>query len=202
MTKVYIVFYSTYGHVYTLAKAMKEGVDSVEGCEGVLYQVPETLPEDVLAKMHAPPKPDVPVITADELKEADGILFGCATRFGMASAQMKSFLDSTGGLWQAGALVGKPAGIFVSTGTQGGGMETTALTFITQLSHHGMIFVPTGYSMGGELFSNEEVRGGSAYGAGCLAGADGSRQPSALELKMAKHQGSYHAQKTKLLAGK
>jgi len=201
-TKVYIVFYSTWGHVHSMAKAVKEGVDSVEGCEGVLYQVAETLPAEVLAKMHAPPKPDVPVITADELKNADGVLFGLSTRFGQAAAQMKSFMDSTGGLWQAGALAGKPAGVFFSTGTQGGGQETAAFTFLTHLAHHGMIFVPTGYTFGGDMFNMQEVHGGSPYGAGCFAGPDGSRQPSATELKYAKHQGAYMAGKVKLLAGK
>eukprot|EP01083_Nonionella_stella_P090987 254319_1 len=129
-----------------MAQAIKEGVDSVSGCEGILYQVPETLPSEVLGKMHAPPKDeDVPIITASELENADGIIFGIPTRFGMAASQMKSFMDSTGGLWQGGKLMGKPAGIFVSTGTQGGGQETTAMTWVTQLAHHGMIYVPTGY---------------------------------------------------------
>jgi len=102
-----------------MAQKVKEGIDSVEGCEGVLYQVPETLSEEVLAKMGAPPKDaDVPIITAAELENADGILFGIPTRFGMAASQMKAFMDSTGGLWQGGKLMGKPAGVFFSTGTQ------------------------------------------------------------------------------------
>lgn len=102
-----------------MAQKVKEGVDSVEGCEGVLYQVPETLPEEVLGKMGAPPKDaDIPIITAAELEQADGILFGIPTRFGMAASQMKSFMDSTGSQWQNGKLMGKPAGVFFSTGTQ------------------------------------------------------------------------------------
>jgi len=199
--QIYIVIYTTYGHVFKMAEKVKEGVDAVDGCEAKIYQVPETLPAEVLEKMHAPPKPDVPIITADELKEADGILFGVPTRFGMIPAQMKAFLDSTGGLWQSGALVGKPAGIFFSTATQGGGQETTALTFVTQLAHHGMIFVPTGYISPAEQFNMEEIMAGSAYGAGTFAGADGSRMPSAGELNRALAQGkSFSAVAKKLSA--
>lgn len=142
--------------------------------------------------MGAPKKPDDPIATPEVLKEADGVLFGIPTRFGMAAAQMKAFMDSTGGLWMSGGLVGKPAGVFFSTGTAGGGQETTALTFLTQLSHHGMIYVPIGYSS--QLLMNmDEVHGGSAYGAGTLAGTDGSRTPSKLELDVAEHQGGYFA---------
>jgi NAD(P)H dehydrogenase (quinone) len=191
MVKIYIVYYSLYGHVHKLAQAIKEGVDSIEGAEGVLYQVPETLPAEVLEKMHAPPKPDVPVITAKDLPDADGFIFGFPTRFGTFPAQFKAFLDSTGQLWQSGALVGKPCGLFTSTATQNGGQETTLLTAITVLTHHGMIFVPVGYSFGGGMFDVDVAHGGSPYGAGTLAGADGSRQPSEVELAMAKHQGSY-----------
>ncbi|GMH45356.1 hypothetical protein BSKO_13313 [Bryopsis sp. KO-2023] len=200
MAKIYIVFYSMYGHIYKMAQAIKEGVDSVEGCEAVLYQVAETLPEDVVEKMHGAPKPDVPVLNPKDLPAADGVLFGFPTRFGMMAAQMKAFFDATGTLWQTGALVGKPAGMFTSTGTQGGGQETTLLTAVTQLAHHGMIFVPVGYTVGAEMFSNEAVRGGTPYGAGTLAGADGLRQPSDFEIAQAKHQGTYFAGKAKLLS--
>jgi len=193
MTKIYIVFYSMYTHVYQLAQKIKEGVDSVEGCEGVLYQVAETLPAEVLEKMHAPPKPDVPVLDPKDLPEADGFIFGFPTRFGMMASQMKAFFDATGQLWQSGALVGKPAGMFTSTATQGGGMETTILTAVTQLTHHGMIFVPMGYSYGGAMFNLESAQGGSPYGAGTLAGPTGARQPSENELGYAKHQGAYIA---------
>ncbi|GAB4818619.1 hypothetical protein N2152v2_005665 [Parachlorella kessleri] len=189
---------STYGHIYQLAQKVKAGVDSVPGFEGVLLQVPEILPEEVLKAMHAPPKPDVPVAKAADLPQYDGIIFGAPTRFGMVAAQMKAFIDSTGGLWQSGALVGKPASVFVSTGTQGGGIETTALTFYTQLAHHGMVIVPTGYSFGERLFGMDEVRAGTAYGASTYAGPTGARQPSELELDYAQHQGSYFAR----IAGK
>eukprot|EP00243_Klebsormidium_subtile_P003078 TRINITY_DN16226_c0_g1_i1.p1 TRINITY_DN16226_c0_g1~~TRINITY_DN16226_c0_g1_i1.p1 ORF type:complete len:291 (-),score=56.71 TRINITY_DN16226_c0_g1_i1:429-1301(-) len=199
--KVYIVFYSTYGHIAKLAEAIKAGVDSVDGVEGHLYQVPETLPEEVLEKMHAPPKPDIPIIDPKKLTEADGLIFGFPTRYGMMAAQFKAFLDATGSLWQTQALAGKPAGIFVSTGTQGGGQETTALTAITQLAHHGMIFVPVGYKYGPSLFDVNEVRGGSPYGAGTFAG-DGSRQPTKTELGLAEFQGKHIAEVTLKLAAK
>ncbi|KAK7302650.1 hypothetical protein RJT34_13543 [Clitoria ternatea] len=142
-------YYSMYGHVGKLAEEIRKGAASVEGVEAKLWQVPETLAEEVLGKLGAPPKSDVPVITADELSEAD---------------------DATGGLWRTQALAGKPAGIFYSTGSQGGGQETTPLTSITQLVHHGMIFVPIGYTFGAGMFEIEKVKGGSPYGAGTYAG--------------------------------
>lgn len=199
--KVYIIYYSTYGHVLKLAQALKEGVDSVEGCEGVLYQVAETLPDGVLEKMHAPPKPaDIPVIDPHVIDQADGFAFGFPTRFGMMASQMKAFWDATGGHWQKGSLVGKPAALFTSTATQGSGQESTILTAVTQLAHHGMIYVPVGYSYGPALFDNGTVRGGSPWGAGTLAGPDGSRQPSEVELGLAKHQGTVIAKATLKLA--
>ncbi|KAI6703917.1 probable NAD(P)H dehydrogenase (quinone) FQR1-like 1 [Syzygium oleosum] len=199
-TKVYIVYYSMYGHVEKLAEEIKKGADSVEGVEAKLWQVPETLPEEVLGKMGAPPKSDVPIITPNELVEADGIIFGFPTRFGMMAAQFKAFMDATGGLWGSQKLAGKPAGIFYSTGSQGGGQETTPLTAITQLTHHGMIFVPVGYTFGAGMFEMEQVKGGSPYGAGTYAG-DGSRLPSELELGLAFHQGKYFADVAKKLKG-
>ena len=130
--KVVVVFYSMYGHVEGLARRMKKGVDSVDGVEGVLYRVPETLPIEVLDQMKAPPKdPEIPEIMAAELVEADGILFGFPTRYGCMAAQMKAFFDSTGQLWKEQKLAGKPAGFFVSTGTQGGGQETTAYDYFS-----------------------------------------------------------------------
>ncbi|KAL8467824.1 hypothetical protein ACS0TY_031170 [Phlomoides rotata] len=196
--KLYIVYYSTYGHVAKLAEEIKKGADTVEGVEAKIWQVPETLSDDVLAKMGAPPKSDVPVITPNELAEADGVIFGFPTRFGMMAAQFKAFFDSTGGLWKSQALAGKPAGLFYSTGSQGGGQETTALTAITQLTHHGMIFVPIGYTYGAGMFEIEKVKGGSPYGSGTYAG-DGSRLPSEAELGQAFHQGKYIAGITKKL---
>jgi NAD(P)H dehydrogenase (quinone) len=150
----------------------------------------ETLPDEVLKKMGAPPKADDAVATPDALVNFDAILFGIPTRFGMAPAQMKALMDSTGQLWQSGSLIGKPAGIFFSTGTQNGGQETTALTFITQLVHHGMIFVPMGFSTP-LLFDLAAPHGGSPYGSGTIAGPDGSRMPSELEKQMAVHHGQH-----------
>lgn len=187
-----------YGHVETLAKEIQKGANSVEGVEATLYQVPETLPNEVLGKMHAPPKSDVPILDPKHLPDADGFLFGFPTRYGMMAAQFKAFLDATGGLWKSQSLAGKPAGIFISTGSQNGGQETTALTAITQLTHHGMIFVPIGYTFGAGMFELEEVKGGSPYGSGTFAG-DGTRQPTKLELEQAFHQGKYTAQIVKKL---
>lgn len=195
------MFYSMYGHVEGLAKRMKRGVDTVEGVEAVLYRVPETLSDEVLAKMQAPSKDDsIPEIAAaDELAQADGFLFGFPTRYGCMAAQMKAFFDSTGKLWREQSLAGKPAGFFVSTGTQGGGQETTVWTAITQLAHHGMLFVPIGYTFGAGMFKMESIRGGSPYGAGVFAG-DGTREPTEAELALAEHQGKYMAAIVKRLA--
>ncbi|TYZ69490.1 hypothetical protein PybrP1_001834 [[Pythium] brassicae (nom. inval.)] len=199
MTKIVIVYYSTYGHIVKLAEQVKAGVESVTGVTAEIYQIPETLPESVLTLMHAPPKKDYPIVTPDVLKEADGILFGFPTRFGSFPGQVKSFLDSTGGLWQAGSLVGKPAGVFFSTGTQGGGQETTAYMTVTYFAHQGLTYVPLG-CRSPLVFSYDEVHGGSPWGAGTYAGADGSRQPSKLELDVAKVQGESFAQVAKKLA--
>ncbi|KNC76342.1 flavoprotein YCP4 [Sphaeroforma arctica JP610] len=188
MGKVAIVTYSMYGHINAMAEEEKKGLEEA-GCEVTIFRVPETLPEEVLAKMHAPPKPDYPVVTAEQLVDFDGIMFGIPTRFGMACAQMKSFLDSTGGLWIKQALSGKPAAIFVSTSTQGGGQESTALTWVTQLTHHGMIFCPLGYGSPGTQYNMDAVQGGSPWGAGTFAGPDGSRMPSDNEKKTAATQG-------------
>lgn len=199
--RLYIVFYSMYGHVEALARRAAAGVAAVDGVEAVLRRVPETLPPGVLEKMQAPAKdPAVPVIAAAaDLEEADGVLFGFPTRYGAMAAQMKAFFDSTGSLWEKQKLAGKPAGFFVSTGTQGGGQETTAWTAITQIVHHGMLFVPIGYTFGSGMFKMDEIRGGSPYGAGVFAG-DGSRQPSETELALAEHQGKYMASIVKKLA--
>ncbi|GLJ32739.1 hypothetical protein SUGI_0659110 [Cryptomeria japonica] len=198
--KVYIAYYSMYGHVEKLAQEIKKGAASVEGVEATLWQVPETLPEEVLVKMGATPKGEAPIIEPQQLADADGLVFGFPTRFGMMAAQFKAFLDATGGLWRTQQLAGKPAGIFLSTGSQGGGQETTALTAITQLVHHGMIYVPIGYTFGAGMFEMEQVKGGSPYGSGTYAG-DGSRQPTKLELEQAFHQGKHIATITKKLKG-
>ncbi|TVU30616.1 hypothetical protein EJB05_22246 [Eragrostis curvula] len=195
--RLYIVFYSMYGHVETLAQRAAVGAGTVEGVEAVLRRVPETLPPEVLEKMQAPAKdPAVPVIeSAAELEEADGVLFGFPTRYGAMAAQMKAFFDSTGSLWEEQKLAGKPAGFFVSTGTQGGGQETTAFVSELVLTTRRGYF--TTYSISEleylvrderGMFKMDDIRGGSPYGAGVFAG-DGSRQPSETELALAEHQG-------------
>ncbi|KAI8822424.1 NAD(P)H:quinone oxidoreductase, type IV [Fimicolochytrium jonesii] len=191
--KIYVVMYTTWGHTKTLADEIIKGIEAAGG-EATLWRVPETLGADVLGKMHAnlDAIADVPVITAENLTEADGFLFGLPTRYGTAPTQIKAFWDSTGGLWQVGALVGKYGGLFHTTATQHGGQETTSLTFLAHYVHHGILYVPLGYSCP-ILNDNTEVLGGSAYGAGTIAGGDGSRQPSAKELQVANWQGKEFA---------
>ncbi|KAG8766906.1 Minor allergen Alt a 7 [Ceratobasidium sp. 428] len=187
--RVAIVFYSLYGHIFKLAQAQKAGIESAGGT-AELFQITETLPKDILTKMHAPEKPAVPEFAPADLKKYDAVLFGVPTRYGNMPAQWKAFWDATGGLWAEGALHGKYAGLFVSTGTPGGGQEVTALSCLSTLTHHGFCFVPLGYKHSfGQLANLNEVRGGSPWGAGTFAGADGSRQPSALELEIATIQG-------------
>lgn len=191
--RIFIVFYSMYRHVECLARIIKKGVDAVEGVEGILYRVPETLELRALDQMKVPRKNDeIPVISAEELVEADGFLFGFPTRYGSMAGQMKAFFDSTGVLWREQKLAGVPAGFFVSSGTQGGGQETTILTAVRQLAHHGMVYVPIGYTFGADMFEMGSIRGGSPYGAGVFSG-DGSREPSESELALAEYQGKYMA---------
>lgn len=194
--KVAIIQYSTWGHVTVLAREIKKGVEETGLATQVdIFQVPETLPAEVLTKMYAPPKPtDIPVITNDILLEYDAYLFGVPTRFGTSPAQWNEFIGQTGGLWATGKLVGKPAGIFVSTAGQGGGQEATVKNFLSYLAHHGMPFVPLGYGKAFPLLSNlDEPHGGSPWGAGSFSNSDGSRQPSVLELGIAKEQGESFA---------
>ncbi len=194
--RVQIVFYSMNGHVYQMAEAVAEGVRSVPGAEAVLTQVPETLSDEALVKLGALEARQafvhVPVADPERLKDANAIIFGTPTRFGNMCAQMRAFLDRTGGLWAAGALIGKVGSVFTSTGTQHGGHETTITSFHTTLLHHGMIIVGCPYSEPG-LVNMAEITGGSPYGAGTLAGGDGSRLPSANELAIARFQGAHVA---------
>jgi len=157
------------------------------------YRIQETLPTDVLSKMHAPgPNESVPVATAETMTSYDAFLFGIPTRYGNYSAQWKTFIDRLGGLWMSGALQGKYFGLFVSTGTAGGGQETTAITALSSWVHQGMVYVPLGYKYTFQALSNlSEVRGGSPWGAGTFSAGDGSRQPSPLELELAETQGKH-----------
>lgn len=194
--KVLIVYYSTYGHVHKMAEAMAEGVKEIEGAEAVLRRVPETLPDDVLEKMGAADAQKsvahVPICTVDELAEADAVIFGTPTRFGNMCGQMRQFLDATGQLWAQGALVGKVGSVFTSTGTQHGGQESTILSFHISLLHHGFVIVGLPYAFQGQM-RNDEITGGSPYGASTIAGTSGERTPSENELDGARFQGKHVA---------
>ncbi|KAJ2391354.1 hypothetical protein GGI05_002963 [Coemansia sp. RSA 2603] len=198
MPKIFVITYSTYGHINKVAESIVKGLEKA-GAEVGRYQIAETLSDEILEKMHAPPKTDLPIITASDLTEADGFLFGFPTRYGTVPAQAKAFFDSTGQLWAKQALAGKPAGFFFSTASQHGGQETTVFTTLPILAHHGIIYVPLGYS-NPNLFDNGEVVGGSAWGAGTVANGDGSRQPSEKELEIAEHQGEQFAKVAAKLA--
>jgi len=198
MSKLLVLYYSMYGHIETMSAAIAEGARGVEGVEVTLKRVPETMPPEVAAKYGAKLDQAAPVASPKELSDYDGIIFGTPTRFGNMAAQMRNFLDQTGSLWMSGALVGKVASVFTSTGT-GGGNESTILTFIPTLLHHGMIYVGLPYSCP-ELTDISELKGGSPYGAGTIAGADGSRTPSTKELAMARFQGKHVAEITQRLA--
>jgi NAD(P)H:quinone oxidoreductase type IV len=202
--KIQIVFYSMYGHIYRMAEAVAEGVRQVEGAEAQLFQVTELVPEAALertgAKQARAAFAHIPLAQPNQLADADAIIFGTPTRFGNMAAQMRNFLDQTGGLWVKGSLIGKPASVFISTGTQHGGQETTVTSFHTTLLHLGMIIVGVPYSCQ-ELVNMNEITGGSPYGAGTLAGSDGSRQPSENELAIARFQGRHVAEITRKLVG-
>jgi len=201
--KVLIPFYSLYGHVYKMAQAVAEGAVQVEGAEAILRRVPETLPSEVLEKMGAveaqQTMSQVPVCTVEELAEADAVIFGTPTRFGNMCGQMRQFLDSTGKLWQAGALIGKVGSVFVSTATQHGGQESTILSFHISLLHQGMVVVGLPYAFQGQM-RIDEITGGSPYGASTIAGGQGERMPSANELDGARFQGRHVATIAKKLA--
>jgi NAD(P)H dehydrogenase (quinone) len=191
MTKILVLYYSMYGHIETMAKAIAEGARSVGGTDVVIKRVPDTMPPEVAKKYGAKLDQEAPIASPDELPQYDAIIFGTPTRFGNMTGQMRNFIDQTGGHWVKGALIGKVGSVFASSGT-GGGNESTILTFIPTLLHHGMIYVGLPYSCK-ELMEVGEVRGGSPYGAGTIAGPDGSRQPSAKELAMARFQGKHVA---------
>ena len=194
--KVLVVFYSMYGHVYRLAQVVAEGAGEVAGAEVALRRVPETLPPEALEKMGAtsPQKAfaHISVCKVDELDAADAILFGTPTRFGNMCGQMRQFLDATGGLWMSGALVGKVGSVFASSATQHGGQESTILSFHITLLHHGMIIVGLPYAFQGQM-RNDEITGGSPYGATTIAGTKGERLPSENELAAARFQGRHVA---------
>ncbi|MBA9036196.1 NAD(P)H dehydrogenase (quinone) [Rhizobium leguminosarum] len=187
MTKVLVLYYSSYGHIETMAGSIAEGARSA-GADVTIKRVPETVPLDVAEKAHFKINQDAPIATVAELADYDAIIVGTGTRFGRMSSQMASFLDQAGGLWARGALNGKVGAAFASTGTQHGGQETTLFSIITNLMHFGMIIVGLPYSHQGQM-SSDEIVGGAPYGATTVAGADGSRQPSQIDLAGAFHQG-------------
>jgi NAD(P)H dehydrogenase (quinone) len=197
MAKVLVLYYSSYGHVETMAKAIAEGARA--GGAGVdIKRVPETAPLETAKAAHFKLDQSAPIATIDELTNYDAIIVGCPTRFGRMASQMASFLDQAGGLWMRGALHGKVGGAFTSTATQHGGQEVTLFSIITNLFHFGMTVVGLPYSHQGQM-TLDEIVGGSPYGATTVAGSAGQRQPSALDLAGALHQGQLIAQTAKKL---
>ena len=200
--KVLIVYYSTYGHVHTMAEAIAEGVKQVDGAEAIMRRVPETLSEEILENMGAVDAQKaishVPVCTVDELASADAVIFGTPTRFGNMCGQMRQFLDATGQLWAQGTLVGKVGSVFTSSATQHGGQESTILSFHISLLHHGFVIVGLPYAFQGQM-RIDELTGGSPYGASTIAGGSGERMPSENELEGARFQGKHVAEIAKKL---
>ena len=200
MTKVLVLYYSSYGHTEAMAKAVAEGAASIEGTQVETKRVPELVPDDVAEKSGFKRDQDAPIATVDELPDYDAIIFGTPTRFGNMTAQMRNFLDQTGPLWTQNALVGKVGSVFTSTATQHGGQETTITSFHLTLLHHGMVIVGLPYTFAGNS-EMEEISGGTPYGASTLANSDGSRQPSNNELAGARFQGRHVAEIAAKLAG-
>ncbi len=202
--KILVVFYSAYGHIYRMAEAVAQGAKEIAGSEVSLSRVPETLPEELLKKIGVFDAQQafshVPVCSVEDLALADAVIFGTPTRFGNMCGQMRQFLDSTGGLWAKGALVGKVGSVFTSSGTQHGGQESTILSFHTTLLHHGMIIVGLPYTFAGQT-QTDIVAGCSPYGASTIAGNTGERNPVEQELAGARYQGRHVAAITAKLVG-
>jgi NAD(P)H dehydrogenase (quinone) len=203
--KVLIVYYSMYGHIFQMAQAMAEGAKEVKNTEVKIFRVPETLPDEILKKMGAfdfqKQSSHIDVCSADDLIAGDAIIFGTPTRYGNMCGQMRQFLDSTGGIWARGLLVGKVGSVFSSSATQHGGQESTILSFHTTLLHLGMIIVGLPYTFEGQM-RIDEITGSSPYGASTIAGGKGERMPSENELKAAKYQGKHVAEITAKLTRK
>ena len=195
--KVQVIFYSMYGHIWQMAEAVAAGARSVAGAEVELLQVAELMPEAALEKSGAKARraafAHIPLASPERLPQADALIFGTPTRFGMMAAQMRNFFDQTGALWMQGALVNKVGSVFASTATQHGGQETTITSFHTTLLHHGMIIVGVPYAEP-RLMEMGEITGGTPYGATTIANPDGSRTPSANELAIARYQGAHVAE--------
>lgn len=191
-SRILVLYYSMYGHLERMAAAVAEGARSVDGCEVTVKRVPEIMDAASFAKAGGVANASIPLASIDELPDYDAIIFGTPTRFGNMAAQMRNFLDQTGGLWAQGRLIGKLASVFVGTSTQHGGQETTITSFHTTLLHHGMVIAGVPYSCT-ELTNMAEITGGSPYGAGTMAGTDGRRLPSDNELAIARYQGRHVA---------
>jgi len=200
MTKVLVLYYSMYGHIDTLAAAVAEGAKGVDGVEVTVKRVPETMPEEVFKNAGGKQDCTTPEATPQELADYDAIIFGTPTLFGMMAGQMKSFLDQAGGLWARNALVGKVAAVFASTGSQHGGHEATLLSTQIPLQHFGMLIAGMPYTFAGQTTA-EGIVGGAPYGAGTIAGADGSRAPTETDLAGARFQGAHVARIAGRLAG-
>lgn len=198
-TRVLVLYHSSYGHIEKMAEAVAEGARSEAGVEVVVKRVPETMPEEAMKQANMKVEQKAPLATPAELADYDAIVFGTPTRFGNMSAQMRNFLDQTGGLWAQGKLIGKVGSVFTSTGV-GIGNESTILTTQVTLLHHGMVVVGVPFGAPG-IGDISEVHGGSFYGAGTIAGSDGARQPSEMELGMAKYQGAHVARFAKKMKG-
>lgn len=192
MARVLVLYHSVYGHVEAMGNAVAEGAREVKGTEVTVKRVPETMPDEVFKKAGGKANQPAPVAEPGELPNYDAIIFGTPTRFGNMTAQMRNFLDQTGGLWASGALVGKVGSVFTSSATQHGGQESTILTFHPTLLHHGMLIVGLPYAEKSQM-GVDEIKGGSPYGASTITDNDGSRQPSAQELGMARFQGRHVA---------
>src|SRR5690349_15280680 len=200
MTKILVLYYSSYGHIEKMAYAAAEGVKAANA-EAVVKRVPELVPEDVARKSGYKLDQPAPIATIDELPNYDGVMFGTGTRFGNMTAQMKNFLDQAGGLWMQDSLVGKVASVFTSTATQHGGQESTILTFHPVLLHLGFVIVGLPYSFQGQM-GLDEIKGGSPYGAATITGGDGARMPSKVELDAVRFQARHVAQIAAKLAGR
>jgi NAD(P)H dehydrogenase (quinone) len=199
MAKVLVLYYSTYGHIEQMANAVAEGARAA-GATVDVKRVPETVPEEIAKNAHFKLQQDAPIATVNELPDYDAIIVGAPTRYGRMPAQMAAFLDQTGGLWARGALHGKVGGAFTSTATQHGGQETTLFSIITNLLHFGMLVSGLPYSYAPQM-TLDEIVGGSPYGASTIAGGQGQRQPTELELGGARHQGELIARTANKLFG-
>ncbi|MFZ7131575.1 MAG: NAD(P)H:quinone oxidoreductase [Eubacteriales bacterium] len=200
---ILVLFYSAYGHTFRMAEAVAAGAGEIDGAKVVLKRVPETLPVEVLKNIGVIDAQEkfkhIPLANPQELEDFHAIIFGTPTRFGNMASQMRTFLDGTGGLWTKGALVGKVGSVFTSTSTQHGGQESTIISFHTTLLHHGMLIAGLPYTFADQT-GIDEVKGGSPYGATTIAGSQGERLPSEIELQGAKFQGKYVAEITQKLS--